>query len=124
MDEYLAEKLQLEAVEEKAYFAMLEERGITEEEYEREIEMQELSEKLFKIKQNALMELKKALDSIEEAYNCVAEYNSEVDFNAAEELIDMNFLDEVLRKVQEIEQYTVWTTEERAALEHEGRRAA
>ncbi len=64
MDEYLAEKLQLEAVQEKAYFAMLEERGITEEEYEKEIEMEQLGEKLFEIKQNALMELRKAQDSI------------------------------------------------------------
>lgn len=123
MDDYLAEKLQLEAIEEKAYFAMLDRRGITEKEYEREIEMEELSEKLFNIKQNALMELRKAQDSIREAYNCVAEYNSEIDFNAAEELIDMNFLDEVSRKVQEVEQYTQWTTEEKTALEREGYKA-
>lgn len=120
MDEYLAEKLQLEAIEEKAYFDMLDRRGITEREYEREIEMQELSEKLFEIKQNALKELKKAQDSIREAYNCVAEYNSEIDFHGAEELIDMTFLDEVSRKVLEVERYTQWTTEEKAALEREG----
>lgn len=120
MDEYLAEKLQLEAMEEKAYFDMLDRRGITEREYEREIEMQELSEKLFEIKQNALRELRKAQDSIREAYNYVAEYNSEIDFNGAEELIDMTFLDEVSRKVLEVERYTQWTTEEKAALEREG----
>ena len=120
MDEYLAEKLQLEAMEEKAYFDMLDRRGITEREYEREIEMQELSEKLFEIKQKALRELRKAQDSIREAYNYVAEYNSEIDFNGAEELIDMTFLDEVSRKVLEVERYTQWTTEEKAALEREG----
>ena len=123
MDDYLAEKLQLEAIEEKAYFAMLDRRGITEKEYEREIEMEELSEKLFNIKQNALMELRKAQDSIREAYNYVAEYNSEIDFNAAEELIDMNFLDEVSRKVQEVERYTQWTIEEKAPVEREGYKA-
>ena len=32
MDEYLAEKLQLEAMEEKAYLDMLDRRGITAEE--------------------------------------------------------------------------------------------
>lgn len=122
MDEYLAEKLQLEAIEEKAYFDMLDRRGITEREYEREIEMQELSEKLFNIKQNALAELRKAQDSIREAYNYVAEYNSEIDFNGADELIDMTFLDEVSRKVLEVERYTQWTTEEKAALEREGYR--
>ena len=122
MDEYLTEKLQLEAMEEKAYLDMLDRRGITAEEYEREIEMEELSEKLFNIKQNALAELRKAQDSIREAYNCVAEYNSEIDFNGAEELIDMTFLDEVSRKVLEVERYTQWTTEEKAALEREGYR--
>ena len=122
MDEYLAEKLQLEAMEEKAYLDMLDRRGITAEEYEREIEMEELSEKLFNIKQNALAELRKAQNSIREAYNYVSEYNSEIDFNGAEELIDMTFLDEVSRKVLEVERYTQWTTEEKAALEREGYR--
>ena len=92
------------------------------EEEQRSIEMEELSEKLFNIKQNALAELRKAQDSIREAYNCVAEYNSEIDFNGAEELIDLTFLDEVSRKVLEVERYTQWTTEEKAALEREGYR--
>ena len=90
------------------------------EEEKRRIEMEELSEKLFEIKQNALAELRKAQDSIREAYNYVAEYNSEIDFNGADELIDMTFLDEVSRKVLEVERYTQWTTEEKAALEREG----
>lgn len=122
MGEYLAEKLNLEAIEGKAYFAMLERRGITEEEYEKEIKMEELAEKLFEIKQRALRELKKAQDSIREAHNCVAEYNTEIDFNGAEELIDMNFLDEISRKVQEVETYTRWTVDENSALQREGMR--
>ena len=93
-----------------------------EEEEKRSIEMEELSEKLFNIKQNALAELRKAQDSIREAYNYVAEYNSEIDFNCADELIDMTFLDEITRKVLEVERYTQWTTEEKAALEREGYR--
>ena len=107
-----------------AYYNALD-REIEEEEQrsiEREIKMQELSEKLFNIKQNALAELRKAQDSIREAYNYVAEYNSEIDFNCAEELIDMTFLDEITRKVLEVERYTQWTTEEKAALEREGYR--
>ncbi len=35
----------------------------------------------------------------------------------------MNFLDEVSRKVQEVEQYTQWTSDERVALEREGHKA-
>lgn len=92
-----------------------------EKELRREEEMEELNEKLFNIKQNALRELKKAQYSIREAYNCVSEYNSEIYDWSASKLIDMNFLDSVSRKVQEIEQYAQWTTEERVALENEGR---
>ena len=101
-------------------------REIEEEEEEnwiRRIKMESLELKLFNIKENALKELRKAQDSIKEAYEYIAEYNSEIDFNCAEELIDRNFLDEFSRKMQEVELYSQWATEERVALENEGYKA-
>lgn len=81
--------------------------------------------KLFNTKMNALAELRKAQDAIGKAHDYVAEYNTELDCNVAEELIDRDFLNDVFRTVQGINIYTQWICEEKGAMEQlSNRRAA